>query len=264
MRDREVSPRSLFAAANISGIADKHMKTALLATAFIFLSAGMASAADAGATLPVAAAYDWSGAYIGTQAGYGWGDARVGQTFLPDSFGGYGWDYGSLSGGFGGLYAGYMKQFGSGVVVGVEGDYSFANFKDTTLYQALGVDDPAFGGLLELSAVGSVRLRAGYAMDRWLPFVTGGLALAKYRHTTVDLPSGDAYAEAADTVTGYTLGGGAEYAVTDNWVVRGEYRFADFGRHTSIRHSTFDGSEVKPDAIELKTHDIRFGIAYKF
>ncbi|QPC92054.1 outer membrane protein [Mesorhizobium sp. INR15] len=238
------------------------MKTTLLATVLLLAPAGIAAAADTG--LPVSATYNWSGGYIGAQAGYGWGDARVGQTFAPGSFDGYGWGYGSLSGGFGGLFAGYMKQFDSGLVLGIEGDYSFANLKDTTGYQALGVDDPAFGGVLELDAIGSVRLRAGYAMDRWLPFVTGGLAVARYKHTTVDLPSGAAYADAEDTVTGYTLGAGAEYAVTDNWVVRGEYRFADFGRHASIRHSTFDGAALNADAIELKTRDIRLGIAYKF
>ncbi|OBQ74490.1 outer membrane protein [Mesorhizobium erdmanii] len=239
------------------------MKTFLLATAFLLGSAGMASAADAGATLP-AAAYNWSGAYIGAQAGYGWGDARVGQTFAPDSFEGYGWGYGSMSGGFGGLYAGYMKQFDGGLVLGIEGDYSFANRKDTTVYQALGVDDPGFGGVLELNAIGSARLRAGYAMDRWLPFVTAGVAMAHYKHSTVFLPSEDVYADVEDTIAGYALGAGAEYAVTDNWVVRGEYRFADFGRHVSIRHSTFDGAPINPDAIELRTHDIRLGIAYKF
>ena len=54
------------------------------------------------------------------------------------------------------------------------------------------------------------------------------MAVATYQHDTVNLPVGDTYATVKDTVTGYTLGAGLEYAVTDNWVVRGEYRFADF------------------------------------
>lgn len=230
--------------------------------AFILAPVTLVSAAYANEDLSVAATYNWSGAYIGAQAGYAWGDARVGQTFAPGSFDNYGWGY-SPSGGFGGLYAGFNHQFDGGLVLGIEGDYSFASVKDTTLYRALGVDDPAFGGVLELDSVGSVRLRAGYAMDRWLPFVTGGLAVASYKHTTVDIPGGP-YADAKDTIAGYALGAGAEYAVTDNWVVRGEYRFADFGRHTSVRHSTFDGAPIGSDAIELTTHDIRIGVAYKF
>lgn len=238
------------------------MKTILLATAFILAPVTLASAADANESLPVAATYNWSGAYIGAQAGYTWGDARVGQTFAPGSFDDYGWAY-DPSGGFGGFYAGYNHQFDGGLVLGIEGDYSFASVKDTTLYRALGVDDPAFGGVLELDSVGSVRLRAGYAMDRWLPFVTGGMLVATYEHTTVDIPGGP-YADAKDTVTGYTLGAGAEYAVTDNWVVRGEYRFADFGRHTSQRHFIDNGAPVNTDAIDLTTQDIRIGIAYKF
>jgi outer membrane immunogenic protein len=239
------------------------MKTILLATAFILVPIGMACAADTNEVLPVGATYNWSGAYIGAQAGYDWGDARVGQTFAPGSFDDYGWGY-SPSGGFGGLYVGFNHQFDDGLVLGIEGDYSFARVKDTTLYQALGVDDPGFGGELKLDSVGSARLRAGYAMDRWLPFVAGGLMLASYKHTTVNLPGGTPYADVRDTITAYTLGAGAEYAVTDNWLVRGEYRFADFGRHTSVRHSTFNGAPINSDAIELTTHDIRIGIAYKF
>ncbi|RUW52117.1 MULTISPECIES: outer membrane protein [unclassified Mesorhizobium] len=238
------------------------MKTILLATILATVPAGMAFAADATQTLPVAASYSWSGGYVGAQAGYAWGNARVGQTFAPGAFDDYGWGYGP-SGGFGGLYAGYDKQFDGGLVLGIEGDYSFASVKDTTLYRAAGVDDPGFGGVLELEAVGSVRLRAGYAMDRWLPFVTGGLAMAKYKHTTVALPGGAAYADVEDTVSGYTLGAGAEYAVTDNWLVRGEYRFADFGRHPSTRIAVPSGVPLH-DEIDLKTNDIRLGIAYKF
>jgi outer membrane immunogenic protein len=45
---------------------------------------------------------------------------------------------------------------------------------------------------------------------------------------------------------------------------RGEYRFADFGRHMSQRHLIANGAAIKPDAIELTTHDIRVGVAYKF
>ena len=238
------------------------MKTILLVTAFVLAPVTMASAADAMVGLPVAATYNWSGAYIGAQAGYAWGDARVGQTFAPGSFDDYGWGY-SPSGGFGGLYAGFNHQFDGGLVLGIEGDYSFASVRDTTLYRALGVDDPAFGGELKLDSVGSIRLRAGYAMDRWLPFVTGGLAVGSYKHTTVDIPGGP-YADVKDTITGYTLGAGAEYAVTDNWMVRGEYRFADFGRHPSRRHFISDGAPLGPEEIELTTHDLRIGIAYKF
>ena len=238
------------------------MKTILFATAFILTPVGTVLAADINQTLPVAA-YNWSGAYIGAQAGYAWGNGRVGLDSSPGDFDNFGWNYGP-SGGFGGLYAGYNHQFDGGVVLSIEGDYNFASLKDDTVYQAMGADLPNMGGVLELHSVGSVRLRAGYAMDRWLPFVTGGLAVAAYEHTTVRLPGGAPFGVVKDTISGYTLGAGAEYAVTDNWVVRGEYRFADFGRHASIRHFVSDGSAFNPDAIELTTHDIRVGVAYKF
>lgn len=238
------------------------MKTISLAAALLLAPAGLATAEPADGASPTAA-YNWSGVYIGAQAGYAWGEGRVGQTFVPGAFDNYGWGY-SPSGGFGGLYIGYVKQFDSGVVLGIEGDYNFASVKGTTLYRALGVDDPSAGGELRLDAVGSLRMRAGYALGRWLPFISGGLAMANYKHTTVHLPGSVPYADVSETISGYTVGGGAEYAVTDNWVLRGEYRFADFGRHPSVRHSTFDGAAIKPDAIDLKAHDLRIGVAYKF
>jgi len=238
------------------------MKPILLATTILLTAVDAVCAADIHETLP-AATYSWSGAYIGGQAGYARGDGRVGLNSNPGYYDNFGWDY-SPSGGFGGLYAGYNHHFDGGLVLGVEGDYNFASLKDETVYQAMGVDLPNMGGVLELHSVGSVRVRAGYAMDRWLPYVAGGLAVANYEHTSVHLPGGAPFGIAKDTIIGYTLGAGAEYAVSDNWVVRGEYRFADFGRQSSTRQVVGGGSAYNPDEIELTMHDIRVGIAYKF
>lgn len=60
-------------------------------------------------------------------------------------------------------------------------------------------------------------------------------------------------------MTGWNIGGGVDYSVTDNLILRAEYRYTDFGSKTF--HDLWYEDEAK---IKLKTNDIRLGIAYKF
>ncbi|EFG9153021.1 porin family protein, partial [Escherichia coli] len=102
---------------------------------------------------------------------------------------------------------------------------------------------------------GAARLRAGYAFDRFLPYVAGGVAFADMDHTLVG-PL-EAY-RFSDTYTGWTIGAGLEYALTDNVILRSEYRYTDFG---SADFAVPTGEENK---VDLKSHDVRLGISYKF
>ena len=73
----------------------------------------------------------------------------------------------------------------------------------------------------------SVRLRAGYALDRTLIYATGGIAFADDKETvTLSL---DTYSQ-TQTLTGWTIGGGVEYALTNGWIGRVEVRYTDFGK----------------------------------
>jgi outer membrane immunogenic protein len=60
--------------------------------------------------------------------------------------------------------------------------------------------------------------RLGYAMDRWLPYVIAG-----------GIVGGGSASSFSATHTGYTLGLGLEYAVSDRWTVGGRYAYVSMG-----------------------------------
>lgn len=140
-----------------------------------------------------ASALDWSGFYVGAQAGY-----ALNQIGLNDTT--------NLNGGSVGLFGGYNFVF-SGIVLGVENDFNY-NWSD--------------GETVGLDWDGSARARVGYAWDRVLVYGTAGVAAAS---GSVDL----ATVKKDDVLIGWTVGAGAEYAVTDNILVRADYRYSDFG-----------------------------------
>src|SRR4029453_1285096 len=77
---------------------------------------------------------------------------------------------------------------------------------------------------------GSIRLRLGIAFDRVLLYATGGAAFAGIENVyTIGLPV-FLTESVSRTRSGWTVGGGLEYAVANNWSVRAEYRYSDFGR----------------------------------
>lgn len=212
-----------------------------------------AFAADAIVEEPVLpAGFSWTGAYVGAQLGYSWGDADLNyndpaipllrrSSHDPDGF-------------VGGIYLGYNYQLPNNIVLGVDADIAwsgadsaFRTLPDAPRQTAMDVDYSA-----------ALRARLGFAVDRWMPYVAGGLAVS--RATFVyDMLLADA--EITDTLVGWTLGGGVEFAATDNLIVRGEYRYADFGDGSANAFAGFPDDQAR---YNLKSHDVRIGVAYKF
>ncbi|MGX5804042.1 outer membrane protein [Bradyrhizobium sp. Arg314] len=230
------------------------MKTVLLATAFILAPVGMASAADINETSPGATAYDWSGLYAGAHFGYAAGKSN----FFIAGAGGGGTDVGvplDPSGFIGGVHIGFNQEMANRFVLGAEADIAYNDVDGLTTF-------PGGGTLLksEIKWSGSARLRAGYALDRTLPYITAGVAAAKYEVTGISgTPSGDILLH-DETHVGWTVGAGVEHAFTDKWIARVEYRYSDFG---SKDLSAADGLNTIAD-VDLKTHDLRVGLSYKF
>lgn len=224
------------------------MKQIVFAAITFFAVSAAANAADSVGTDPGSSTFNWTGGYIGGQIGYGFGSADYVYADSSD------YDYSTDPDGFlGGVYAGYNHQFANGVVLGVEADLAWGGLKDTVAAPG----DPDFTATTKIDMTGSARLRLGYAMDRLLPYVTGGLAFGKFSFDEYELA--DFYGSADENLTGWTLGVGAEYALTDNWTVRGEYRYADYGTHDFMTQPA--GDEYSAD---IRTHDVRLGVAYKF
>lgn len=201
--------------------------------------------------------YSWSGGYIGAQAGYAWGDS----TYTEPEYPGYEAHF-DPDGFLGGIYAGYNYQLGNNVVLGGELDFALSGVDGESLYYSDYTEDPWDDtlGTAEMKWSGALRARAGYAFDRFMPYLAGGVAFARYEYGIWD-SSDDTGFNASETMTGWTIGGGAEYAATDNLILRAEYRYSDFGDNRVDEAAT---TGWYTNDVDLKTHDIRLGIAYKF
>lgn len=239
--------------------------------------------------MPVDPVFSWSGAYVGVQAGYGWGREHDNQSDqfpdgpdLPPIFESRVADKFDMDGAVGGIYAGYNWQTPSNWVFGVEGDFQFSGLDGSHDYQDAFFSDPFFTttqGTLSMDSdwQASLRARAGYAVDRNLFYVTGGIAFADAElrdegtattggrviggevglvipepGETISYDNSDSH-----TLVGYAVGLGIEHAFTDNLIGRVEGRYMDFGSHE------FELGDYDVDA-DFNIGQVTVGIAYKF
>ncbi|MDT6941424.1 porin family protein [Brucella pseudogrignonensis] len=230
------------------------IKAILFASAAIFAGISAANAADAivyeePAPVVAAPSFTWNGAYLGGQIGYGWGKSTFsdadgeGGRLKPDGF-------------LGGLYAGYNFDLGNSVVLGIDGDVTYNNLKKRFSETDIDGDFASLESKLRWS--GAVRARAGYAVDRFLPYIAGGVAFGQVKNSATSIVDGfEDNFSSSKTHTGWTAGAGVDYAATDNVILRLEYRYTDYG------HKNFDVDGVDTRN-KFKTNEVRLGVAYKF
>lgn len=203
---------------------------------------------------PVDPSFDWSGAYLGVQGGYAFGEAnhnfyRGAPTPLDPTQ-----QDSSPKGMFGGLHLGFNHQMNN-VLLGLEADAELAGIDGS--YNDPG--PPGSSGSTEIDWQGSVRARIGMPMDRLLPYLTGGLALASADFTGG--PPLNPCCGYSETLVGYTLGAGLEYAVTDSVTARIEYRFSDFGE---VRGNLLPSQAAVTMPVDVEVHAIRVGLSWHF
>jgi outer membrane immunogenic protein len=249
------------------------MKQLALAVSILAVSSAAASAADLAprtyTKAPIVApAFSWTGFYVGANAGGVWentqtdysytsipapappgfqdvfgpgGPLNVGggsavssaiaQGFLPTSLGDKQAGVFTAGGQFG-----YNAQFNQ-YVLGVETDLNWIdNGVKTTTFVAPpnGVITNNASSSAGLRWLGTLRGRAGYAVDRALFYVTGGLAYGDTRTSATasnfDGANTDLYAGSTSSIrAGYTVGAGFEYAITNAVSIKGEYLYYDLG-----------------------------------
>ncbi len=170
----------------------------------------------------------WTGLYVGVNGGYGWASGDN-SDFSP-------------SGGFAGGQVGYNWQgvlgLGRPWVLGIEADL-----------QGSGISDSYDGVEVSLNYFGTVRGRVGYAIDRTLLYVTGGLAYGE-----VEAKAGPF--SASDTQTGYVIGGGIEYKLNPAWSLKGEYQFISLDANDTVGSLQGDNSD------RSEVHTLRVGLNY--
>jgi outer membrane immunogenic protein len=184
-----------------------------------------------------APAYNWSGFYLGLNGGGGWGTSNW------NSAGGF-----NVSGAVAGGTAGFNWQMGH-AVLGLEGDVDWSNLKGTTTSAVC----PA-GCTTNNDWLATVRGRAGYAFDRFVPYVTGGLAVGDIKAST------PGFAGATQTNAGWTAGGGVELALTSNWTAKAEYLHVDLGN----MNCGFNCGVAAGNSVSLKSDLVRGGVNFRF
>jgi len=250
----------------------------LLASVGAIALAGSAFAADLPSRapppvyVPPAPIFTWTGIYIGGQIGYAWGTSN---TNLGDNFGDYTSFSTNNSGVIGGAHVGYNLQL-SQFVVGLEGDVDGSSLSKTVYGDPLIGAGTGFGVFVpttisgNLGVQGSIRGRVGYAWDRVLLYATGGVAFGGF-NGSISTPIG--YDSASTTRVGWTLGGGLEYAVTNNWSIRAEYRYTQFGHSTVYANNSFGPSGVYYPLLgaigaygnrTINENRVQIGFSYKF
>ena len=197
-----------------------------------------------------------SGFYVGGHVGYTFGSANA---TLADPTGiaaaGGITGYGTF---FGGVQAGYEHFLASRLMLGVELDMSFPDYRD--LAQVLSYRATGTGTANEeLEYLASLRGRAGYAMGSWTPFVTGGIAWASTRFLRTDLTTGNEDANPSNIRLGYVLGGGVDYRLDSRWSARAEYLYTNLG----LTGFAFASAPARYDS-QVDLHRFRVGLNYKF
>jgi outer membrane immunogenic protein len=195
------------------------------------------------AAIPV---FTWTGFYVGVNAGYGWNTHSNDTVFVP----GVGFvSNGGSNGGFvGGGQVGYNYQMGM-FVLGAETDIQYADLGHNNNNGLIRDDNGNW--------FGTARVRAGVAFDRALIYATGGFAYGDIgRHGAYYDPV-LGYSGGSSTNTGWTVGGGVEYAFTNNLTakVEGLYVNLDSGHNDVLGFGNTHTGEFGV---------VRAGLNYKF
>lgn len=196
----------------------------LLASTSTLALVGFAAAADLPVTPPPVPIFTWTGVYIGGQIGYAWAkdngnlsnQGPLGGTIVPSAFVS---STSNSQGVLGGAHMGYNWQINQWVL-GLEGEVDGTSLRKTVLPVSY------VSSTTNLFIQGSILGRLGYAFDRVLVYATGGGTYGAIHNSYNVLGQVGSFPTAR---SGWTVGGGIAYAVNDNWSVRAEYRFSNFG-----------------------------------
>jgi outer membrane immunogenic protein len=184
--------------------------------------------------------YNWTGVYVGLNGGYGWGTSNWDN--IATATGNF-----AVTGALIGGTVGFNAQWNS-VVLGLEGDLAWANLKGST------VTNCAVGCETRVDWLGTMRARAGLALDRFMPYLTAGGAFGSVK------ASASGFSGATETNLGWTVGGGVEYAFMGPLSAKVEYLYVDLGK--------FDCSTAcataAPLNVSFTSHILRAGLNYRF
>jgi outer membrane immunogenic protein len=267
----------------------KAIAASALAVIAMISAASAADMAPRYTKAPVmAAVYDWTGFYIGGNAGYSWGRSRTDASFFNNTTnvllatGSTAFD---MDGWVAGGQLGYNWQSASWVF-GLEGDAQGTGQKGSggficagpicsaanTAIAPLTLAPVAVTFSQKLEWFSTIRGRVGYTFTRTvLGYVTGGAAIGGVNTNGVITgfaANGVASAAAfsgSDTRVGWTVGAGLEASLGGNWTGKIEYLYMDFGKYTTTGVLLLNAPPIRVDLASRVTDNIlRVGVNYKF
>jgi outer membrane immunogenic protein len=223
---------------------------------------------------PPVAIYNWTGFYVGVNAGYGWGEidnvARPSPIVNVAPF-----TLSSSPEGFvGGIQLGYNWQTGN-FVWGFETDFQGTTLDHTAARAPMttlaGVPFPGSSSRFTagIDWFGTVRGRLGVTfMPELLAYVTGGFAYGDVSVSSVtNLPSVPSRytGSASSTETGWTVGGGLEYGF-GNWSAKIEYLYVSLSSPSFIapRTPVVAGANLRHSVGDFDLNVVRVGLNYRF
>jgi outer membrane immunogenic protein len=191
----------------------------------------------------VAAVYNWSGFYVGGNAGAVFGRAPIELTTTnftsPSLVNASGSPVLKGTGFTGGLQAGYNWQIGQ-ALFGLESDINYTGFRRSQTGIFAPVAGLPSGYTISESTksdwLWTLRPRIGVTVGNGLLYATGGLAVGNVSFTQStlfpDCPSAGCpvTGTVSRTKTGWTVGGGWEQLLTNDWSVKVEYLYVDLGK----------------------------------
>jgi outer membrane immunogenic protein len=169
----------------------------------------------------------------------------------------------------GGVQGGYNWQTNC-TVFGVEADYSWSNVKNSTLETDgdVGVDVDTLTIESRLRGLGTLRTRAGVVVDNLLIYVTGGVALGNFKRTYTQTDNNVPVSEVfqhSNNRWGWVLGVGTEWAINQNWSIKGEALYHQFkSDDTTFVCTAFCAAEAKRFSNEDSVWVGRIGFNYRF
>jgi len=268
-------PRWRWATRVVVALVAVAIASSLVAVAPIQLSTRLPSMAN---PLAVPALYNWSGVYIGVEAGAVMGQRShwfelsgtepvlfdrpviVGKVIDPGDVVDVGHP---LHGGFVGGEAGLNWQSGRWVF-GIEGDGNWAELEEALTCDP--VDGTAFNCGSRISSFWTARGRIGYALGptgSFLAYVTAGGVWARQSARIGTLTAPFVTFEQWKDTAGWTAGIGAEYGITPWLSVKGEVLFVDLaGKDYDLAGCTLvecEGAHVQHNFILA-----RMGLNWRF
>jgi outer membrane immunogenic protein len=246
------------------------MKKVLIATlGLMAIASAPARAADMPAKVyskaqaAPAAIYDWSGFFVGFNAGGGsnnncWTNSfAAGAATVPSVSEGCVDTTGALLGG----QIGYRWQ-ASNWVLGVEAQGDWANLDGSTASVFLAA--PQVTNESKINAIGLFTGQVGYAFNNVLWFVKGGAAVTSNKYNGLDTASGTVLDQASETRWGGTVGTGLEIGFAPDWSVGAEFNYLFMGTKTVNLNAVPAGGLSRTDSIQENVFTGLLRVNYRF